>query len=117
MGCDCARKFIQMGLTRARRYANRKGGRKYAKRGSDEDEDAADGERRRRALPKDAQEDPVKAESARIFGEVLERVKKDKVYASLLERHRKLEDSVSDEELAKKAEQLIGSKSDDSTAR
>jgi len=26
---DMARKFIQMGMTRARRYANHKGGRKY----------------------------------------------------------------------------------------
>lgn len=26
-----SRKFIQMGMTRARRYANHKGGRKYAK--------------------------------------------------------------------------------------
>ncbi len=29
VGMDMARKFIQMGMTRARRYANHKGGRKY----------------------------------------------------------------------------------------
>jgi len=29
IGCDMARKFIQMGVTRARRYANHKGGKKY----------------------------------------------------------------------------------------
>lgn len=29
VGADMARKFIQMGMTRARRYANHKGGRKY----------------------------------------------------------------------------------------
>lgn len=29
VGMDMARKFIQMGYTRARRYANHKGGRKY----------------------------------------------------------------------------------------
>lgn len=29
MGMDMARKFIQMGMTRAKRYANHKGGRKY----------------------------------------------------------------------------------------
>lgn len=29
VGCDMARKFIQMGVTRARRYANHKGGKKY----------------------------------------------------------------------------------------
>lgn len=30
VGMDMARKFIQMGYTRARRYANYKGGKKYA---------------------------------------------------------------------------------------
>lgn len=30
VGSDMARKFVQMGMTRARRYANHKGGRKYA---------------------------------------------------------------------------------------
>ncbi|MDN5694484.1 MAG: DUF4385 domain-containing protein, partial [Psychrobacter sp.] len=29
VGADMARKFIQMGYTRARRYANHKGGKKY----------------------------------------------------------------------------------------
>ena len=48
VGADLARKFLQMGFTRARRYANYKGGRKYDKnrdyakfeRGSGEDEKA-----------------------------------------------------------------------------
>jgi Domain of unknown function (DUF4385) len=31
VGADMARKFLQMGFTRARRYANHKGGRKYKK--------------------------------------------------------------------------------------
>lgn len=31
VGADMTRKFIQMGMTRARRYANHKGGRKYDK--------------------------------------------------------------------------------------
>ena len=52
VGMDMARKFLQMGWTRARRYANHKGGRKYA----------ADGTT---VLPRT--DDPVKAESARIF--------------------------------------------------
>ena len=30
VGADMARKFLQMGYTRARRYANHAGGRKYA---------------------------------------------------------------------------------------
>ena len=29
VGADMARKFVQMGMTRAKRYANHKGGRKY----------------------------------------------------------------------------------------
>lgn len=33
VGADMARKFIQMGMTRAGRYANRAGGKKYAKTG------------------------------------------------------------------------------------
>ncbi|EEJ6976321.1 DUF4385 domain-containing protein, partial [Salmonella enterica] len=33
VGMDMARKFIQMGYTRARRYANYKGGKKYAEDG------------------------------------------------------------------------------------
>ena len=52
VGMDMARKFLQMGWTRARRYANHRSGRKY-------DPDSAE------VLPR--QEDPVKAESARIF--------------------------------------------------
>ena len=31
VGADMARKFVQMGMTRAKRYANHKGGRKYNK--------------------------------------------------------------------------------------
>lgn len=35
-GADMARKFLQMGWTRARRYANHKGGRKYDKQTGEE---------------------------------------------------------------------------------
>ncbi len=38
VGADMARKYIQMGFTRARRYANHPSGRKYAK-GDDPDHD------------------------------------------------------------------------------
>jgi hypothetical protein len=55
VGADMARKYLQMGYTRARRYANHKGGRKY---------DAHTGQE----LPF-AFEDPIKAQSARIFYE------------------------------------------------
>ncbi len=38
VGADMARKFLQMGFTRARRYANHKGGKKYEKGGKDHTE-------------------------------------------------------------------------------
>ena len=53
-GADMARKFLQMGWTRARRYANYKGGRKYDKKTGEE-------------LPRT--EDPEKAAAAAIFYE------------------------------------------------
>lgn len=65
VGMDMARKFIQMGWTRARRYANHTGGRKYA----------ADGVT---VLPRG--DDPVKAESARIFYERYVAVRDDPEY-------------------------------------
>lgn len=54
VGADMARKFLQMGFTRARRYANYKGGRKYDKENGYQQLDKGTG-------------DPVKAESAAIF--------------------------------------------------
>lgn len=51
-GADMARKFLQMGWTRARRYANHRGGRKYDQRTGEE-------------LPRAT--DPVKAAAAAIF--------------------------------------------------
>jgi Domain of unknown function (DUF4385) len=53
VGADMARKYLQMGYTRARRYANHKAGRKYDKQTGEE-------------LPR-AAEDPLKAQSASIF--------------------------------------------------
>jgi hypothetical protein len=69
VGMDMARKFLQVGWTRARRYANHRSGRKY---------DRATGEE----LPRD--EDPVKAESARIFRAYYERARSDPEYRALL---------------------------------
>ena len=73
VGMDMARKFLQMGYTRARRYANHKSGRKY-KKGSKE------------ILPR--QEDKVKAESATIFYEKWQKAKEDKRYVELKKKHR-----------------------------
>lgn len=73
VGMDMARKFLQMGYTRARRYANHASGRKY---------DAASGA----LLP--LQRDPVKAAAARVFYAYWRRVRTDPVYQQRLRRHR-----------------------------
>ena len=65
VGADMARKFIQMGYTRARRYANHKGGKKYDGPVPD-DKKGVSGAHGRAELPRQP-EDPVKAEAARIF--------------------------------------------------
>ncbi len=44
-GADMARKFLQMGWTRVRRYTNRKGGRKYDKKTGEPLPRAEDGEK------------------------------------------------------------------------
>ena len=65
VGADMARKFLQMGYTRARRYANHKGGKKYDGPVPD-DKKGVSGAHGRAELPR-SPEDPVKAEAARIF--------------------------------------------------
>lgn len=72
VGMDMARKFLQMGYTRARRYANHKSGRKYAKDS-------------KQVLP--VESDPVKAESANIFYEKWQRAKTDKKYMEFRQQH------------------------------
>ncbi len=66
VGADMARKFLQMGYTRSRRYANYKGGRKY-KGAVPDDKKGQSGSHGRPQLERQAVEDPIKAESARIF--------------------------------------------------
>jgi hypothetical protein len=76
VGADMARKFLQMGWTRARRYANHNGGRKY---------DKATGEE----LPR--VNDAEKAAAAAIFYERYVAAREDLAYKRLkdvhLERH------------------------------
>ncbi|MGD7053688.1 DUF4385 domain-containing protein [Sutcliffiella horikoshii] len=73
VGMDMARKFLQMGYTRARRYTNYKGGKKY-------DEDGKVNER---------QIDPVKAESAAIFKEKWKLAREDEDYLKRKKDHQK----------------------------
>ncbi len=51
VGMDMARKFLQMGYTRARRYANHRSGKKYDENGQvlPQEPDALDGEKARAA--------------------------------------------------------------------
>ena len=73
VGMDMARKFIQMGYTRARRYTNYKGGRKYNEDGS----------------IKDRQIDEEKAKSAAIFKERWDVIREDEEYLKRKKAHRK----------------------------
>ena len=71
-GADMARKFLQMGWTRARRYANHKGGRKYDKTTGDE-------------LPRT--EDTGKAAAAAVFYERYVTARKHREYVRQKKRH------------------------------
>ncbi|WOV84883.1 DUF4385 domain-containing protein [Sporosarcina jeotgali] len=73
VGMDMARKFIQMGYTRARRYTNYKGGRKYNEDGS----------------VKARQIDEEKAKSAAIFKERWDEIRKDEDYLKRKKAHQK----------------------------
>ena len=71
IGMDMCRKFLEMGFTRARRYANHNSGRKY-KKGTKE------------VLPQEADNLSSKyAESARVFKKVRDIVAKSDVYVKM----------------------------------
>ena len=78
VGADMARKFLMMGWTRARRYANHRSGRKY--------------DENRKVKP---QEDDHwtcdKAESARIFKEVYDMARTHDVYKRMYREWREFE--------------------------
>lgn len=73
VGMDMARKFLQMGYTRSRRYANYKGGKKYDKSGEINDRDI----------------DEEKAESASIFEKKWIQVREDEEYLAMKKKHQK----------------------------
>jgi len=68
VGMDMARKFIQMGMTRAKRYANHAGGRKYGKDGKELEKSTGHRDK------------GEKEESSAIFKEVWERCRKHDGY-------------------------------------
>ena len=74
VGMDMARKFLQMGFTRSRRY--HRSGRKYNQKTG-------------KVLPQDPNsETSEKAESARIFKHYLDRANADSIYRKALAWHR-----------------------------
>ena len=78
VGMDMCRKFLEMGFTRARRYANHKDGKKYDKNGNvrPQEKDWATSD---------------KAESAKIFKMYRDRVTKDAKYISMRKMWREYE--------------------------
>jgi len=88
VGMDMARKFLQMGYTRSRRYANHPSGKKYASNPQKE----SDPRKRKQALKKvlpqaeDWKTSP-KAVSAKLFYERYLLAKNDPVYQNLKETH------------------------------
>lgn len=87
VGMDMARKFLQMGYTRARRYANHPSGRKYA--AQEPTTNAATGEAQpRQVLPQAADwATNEKAQAAHIFYGVYEQVKADPDYHKRRQEH------------------------------
>jgi hypothetical protein len=72
VGADMARKFLQMGWTRARRYANHPSGRKYD-------------QKTKEVLPRG--EDAGKSESARIFYACYVEARENALYRELKQLH------------------------------
>lgn len=77
VGMDMARKFLQMGFTRSRRYANHPDGKKYFQG---------------KIIPQDENSElSLKAKSAKIFYGYYRKVMDDEVYKYLKQDHLKLE--------------------------
>ena len=89
VGADMARKFLQMGYTRSRRYANHKSGKKYRHNPQKEKSKTAEQKARKDVLPLDI--DPIKAKSAEIFKAKWDEAKNNDKYQQLLKHHRQIE--------------------------
>lgn len=79
VGADMARKFLQMGFTRARRYANHAGGRKY-EGPVPADKKGRSGAHGRAERPRAAHPDPEKAAAAAIFKRYWDAARADPAY-------------------------------------
>ena len=80
VGMDMCRKFLEMGFTRARRYANHKDGKKYNEDGTIKPQE------------KDWATSP-KARSAKVFKQARDRVTNDPIYIKMRKWWRYLENA------------------------
>lgn len=77
VGADMARKYLQMGYTRARRYANYKGGIKYQKENDYQ-------------LNRRGSGDPEKAEAAKVFYDKYKQAEANPIYKRLKSEWKKV---------------------------
>ncbi len=88
VGMDMSRKFLQMGYTRSRRYANHATGRKYEKNPQLEKTIEKEKIARTKVRPQESDwENNEKAQSARIFYEKYLLAREDKEYKDLKKKH------------------------------
>ncbi len=89
VGMDMARKFLQMGYTRARRYANHKSGQKYETNPQKQEGTEARKLARKQVRPQEEDwGDSEKAKAARIFYEKYALAKDDTEYVQLRKEHK-----------------------------
>ncbi|WP_299058277.1 DUF4385 domain-containing protein [uncultured Nocardioides sp.] len=89
VGADMARKFLQMGYTRSRRYANHRGGKKYDGP-VPEDKKGVSGAHGRAEKPRLEREDqdPEKVAAAAVFKAAWRAAADDPTYRRMKKRHR-----------------------------
>lgn len=95
VGADMARKFIQMGYTRARRYANHAGGKKYDGP-VPADRKGQSGSHGRAQLPQQNQnlaKAQTKAASAAIFKAAWDQCRADEYYQLLRKKHQQMHET------------------------
>ena len=83
VGADMAKKFLHMGFTRSRRYANHRDGKKWSKQGS-----------KWEVLPQERDAMTCdKAKSAEIFKAAWKEARENITYLKLKKRHKKIHES------------------------
>nr|POE72445.1 hypothetical protein CFP56_12318 [Quercus suber] len=87
VGADMSRKFIQMGMTRAKRYANHKGGKKYDRSAREVEKEG--GERKELERSKGHVGMEEKEQASAIFREVWKRACADEKYLELKKEFQK----------------------------